>query len=1526
MGKIKKSGLCLLVIVLIIFGLCNISTAEYKLGDRLRISYLKDYAPNKNMFCVEKYQGFGSLYKVVSKISINGTQSKDYNNKTIDNVRNAKLAYILSAADDYPYMKDGRYTETKEGSVLQQAVWVFEREWMQNVGQYHYSQRIKNGKTIDELLGMNFITSHSRNYQSSDRRVNELISKANEYANNIEQKKEFKDNTNKDEIKINSYEKNDKKYLIIGDFNWSFGGKLKDIKAYDQDNKEITGISYIIYEGTTPKEVSLDEISSGKSFCIAIPTGNNISSVKRIAGVQEINNKAVDITFLESVGNAGQNLIIAKPSNSPEPIEISFDYDIKLFGNLKVIKVDEKNNEIKLSNVGFKIKNNDLDKFVKRGQDGAIEYVDESKAEIFKTDTNGEISIDNLVVGKYTAYETENPNYGYEIVNKETRTTVTVDKTQELKIPNTKVTGNLKVIKVDRDNNVIKLQGVKFILQNKETKKYVNTSNNEVKYVDTEAEAEVFETDANGEFTVKDLIHGTYIAKEKDNPNNQYEIIQDGIEQNVEIDKTAELKIPNTPIFVDISGYVWVDKLPDAKDHPQKNQLFRSEDNDPHDILLDGITVRLMRDGKVVKDKDGKEFTATTGELKRYLTDGNNGHGEYLFENVPLYDENDTERKYNILDQYYVEFEYDGLTYQNVNPAYIKLDKGSKAIESEKTRTEFNNSFAVVEGGETDTTGITKDLNGNVTHKLSYTRSDNERKTVLNKGDYPITATTANAKFRLKEKYDAQKNNGQTRIEIRYVNLGLDEREMPDIHLEKDLENVELSINGFHHVYKYASKNLKDENEWDVGVRFGDEFRGTYKRAVYTPDYNYTLQNKDKDNKLNVYLTYRIALYNESTDLVTKVNSIIDYYDNNFTIEGITTGINKETGELTGDNIQYEKQGQQGEYSKAIIYNDTTINSGKTKSIYVRFKLNDEEVLKAINDESEKVTYKNIAEVNSYSVYDKNGNVYAGIDKDSAPANATPGVENTYEDDAYQAPGIQLGVQGDRTITGNVFFDESKVEAQIRLGDGVYDPSKEHGISGVKVTLTEVDEGGNAKVGVQPYTAETGKDGSFTINNFIPGNYVLTYTWGDTTYTVKDYKATIWTAQNKAEKDQNGNNWYKVNTETRYSDAMDNWETRQKIDNGENITTIDSSTPIMSLDYEVNSIYSTVKDVDRFVPEGYEIKNIDFGIVERAKQQLDISKKIKTFKAYLGSQLIVDAEIDDNGNLKGSTNNLIYMKPSPTTSPSYGKLWLQLDSELMSATEIQIGYEISVINNSEKEYITEDFYKYGIEGTRDELIKIKPEGVYDYLDGTVMQAEDQSTDTVKNGTWEVVSKEEYNKKYEGPTLVEKHFLSSDNTLTDENGNVINVSGWEVAGSTYQEIYTEWATLTTERRTVEEIRNIKLANKTILHNEKLEQELAPGDEPNTVSLITRKKLANSNEIDLNNNVEITEVSKKTESRDIITEGRDVTPISSNFYGIAQEITITPPTGENNNYIPIIATIVSALVLLGVGVVIIKRKTL
>lgn len=317
MSRMKKIGIRIFIIMLVALGMCNLSNAaDYKLGNKVYINYMNDYAADKNMFCAEKSQGFGAYYRVVSKVTINGIQSKDYTNKTIDNVRNAKFAYILSSADDYPYMKNGQYIEAKENSVLQKAVWLFEREWMQNVGKYHYKQSIKNGKNVNTSIGMDFISSNPKNYTTTDKKVQELIGKANNYANNIQKQSKFTDNTKKNNIAVKTYEKSGKKYLVIGDFNWSFEGKLKQIKAYDQNNNEIKGISYIEYNSNTPQEVSIDKIESGKNFGIAIPEGANVSYLKKLTGVQEISNRTVEITFLESIGNVGQNLIHAKPSQS----------------------------------------------------------------------------------------------------------------------------------------------------------------------------------------------------------------------------------------------------------------------------------------------------------------------------------------------------------------------------------------------------------------------------------------------------------------------------------------------------------------------------------------------------------------------------------------------------------------------------------------------------------------------------------------------------------------------------------------------------------------------------------------------------------------------------------------------------------------------------------------------------------------------------------------------------------------------------------------------------------------------------------------------------------------------------------------------------------------------------------------------------------------------------------------------------------------------------------------------------------
>ena len=50
-----------------------------------------------------------------------------------------------------------------------------------------------------------------------------------------------------------------------------------------------------------------------------------------------------------------------------------------------------------------------------------------------------------------------------------------------------------------------------------------------------------------------------------------------------------------------------------------------------------------------------------------------------------------------------------------------------------------------------------------------------------------------------------------------------------------------------------------------------------------------------------------------------------------------------------------------------------------------------------------------------------------------------------------------------------------------------------------------------------------------------------------------------------------------------------------------------SSTPTMGIGVEYESVY-TASSGDKYT---YEIKNIDFGIVERARQVLDLTKRVK---------------------------------------------------------------------------------------------------------------------------------------------------------------------------------------------------------------------------------------------------------------------------------------------------------------------------
>lgn len=558
-------------------------------------------------------------------------------------------------------------------------------------------------------------------------------------------------------------------------------------------------------------------------------------------------------------------------------------------------------------------------------------------------------------------------------------------------------------------------------MKHNELNKYVyQSADGNISYVDSMDEATEFITDANGRLEVDNLIVGTYTAYETKNPNYGYDFSDEGVEIIIDSDNDSWQTIENKQIYVKLSGYVWEDVI--SGKQSTRNDLFQDNDLDDADILLDGITVRLKNreTGETVK-----EGTTSDG-------------GAYLFTDVLIED----------LDKYYIEFEYDGLTYTNVIP-HIDRDNGSKSAENAEVRDRFNKNFSVVEGTSRDT-GITRDENGNQVHNLSYNIDENgHTATLINNGQYTITATTEETGYMIIDHF----TYGQE--EIKYINLGLYEREMPDMAILKDLDNVRVGVNGYWHTYLYSQRFVNQGEYGDgfnVGVKFGEKYSDmSYTRAIYRADYEYQNEN-DQSKELRIYVTYRISLRNQSTALTTRINSIVDYYDSRYQVTSVGTGLD-DVGNVTG-SIEYNENSYNDNYNMLTIQNNSSINPQSTQDLYVQFELNRDAVISLLNDGE---TLENVTEINSYSVFDSNGAVYAGVDKNSNPGNSVPGETNTYEDDTDQSPAFKLELADARELTGKVFLDSTSGElmtGEVRQGSGQYEEG-ETGISGVHITLTE---------------------------------------------------------------------------------------------------------------------------------------------------------------------------------------------------------------------------------------------------------------------------------------------------------------------------------------------------------------------------------------------------------------------------------------------------------------------------------------
>ena len=1229
-------------------------------------------------------------------------------------------------------------------------------------------------------------------------------------------------------------------------------------------------------------------------------------------------------------------------------------------GNLVIEKQDKDDPSIKLKQVKFTLRQTSgqmTGKYVTVNSNGEAQYSD-SVGYIITNDL-GRIEISKLWRGDYELQEIENPNYGYIVNSDKINLTINRNETTTEIVENENQLGELHIEKVDRDNHDIKLEGVEFTLKQLEghmAGQYVTVNDKGEAEYTTDSNARII-TDEQGKIDITKLWKGRYELVEVNNPNYGYVPSIETINITVKRRQSTYTVVENWIKYIKLSGYVWEDVQ--STKMSTRNDLYNDADYDDGDILVPGITVRL-KEGNTV--------------LQETVTDEN---GAYLFEDVEV----------DKLPDYYIEFEYDGLIYQNVIP-HLDRDNGSKAAEG-NNRQEFNNQFARVEGGNSRDTAEVKDANGNTVYNVKYElNSETQSAMISDTSECTILATTDNAG------YEIPYERGHGITEVKFINLGIYRRAQADLAISQDLQNVKMEIAGYGHIYEYDQRSQHVQGDemdytqdaWNVGVRYRSPYSDlTYTRPIYESDANYYEQHRD--DPLKVYLTYKLAIRNEET-IVSQVNSMVDYFDKRYTLVSVGTGVDQEKGTITGElqpNVDYyiDSSYSNDTYTKLVINNanvlvdasvsntDESAMNNTKKYIYLQFELSNENVVemlrvaKAANNDLSQIEaagnlLNNYAEITSYTSYTdiNKTSLYAAVDKDSVPENAIPGDSSTYEDDTDAAPPIAITLANARQLNGTVFednADEGLLESDnVRQGNSTYDEG-ENAVGGVKVELIDAETGETAKVfdeRTEEWTdavcdASTDSSGNYSIVGYVPGRYKIKYTWGDGTYKIVDgqqvpyedvvenYKATN-LDQATYEAESNNDKFFKDANEstTRTSHALDDYSTRQQIDNelnpdgGYNYTTevttryMTSTTPEMEFELEYADEGSSADEIimsitlDRVQNRvAFVVNNLDFGITQRPVQSVNFVKSLSKIKIILADgRTLVDATIDENGNMTGSTNYLSYVKPVVENGITVqnGFLRAELDSELIQGATVQMEYKMRTENTSNADYMSQGFYEFG-KGYYDnrqngetekenDIVTITPSTIVDYLDAKTVYRE---TDPLNEQyQWEQVQTVEDLKNL---GLVDESVTNALETGTfDQELSNGEVQSFEIdENKIYVTHYLQDAKLKPIRR---------------VNNE--ERPAEGGD----VMMAVEKVLNSSEDANFTNQAELVLLTKPGGGKPTSTPGNYVPTKHQQETddSTSEEVIIVPSTGANRNFVLPITVSIIALVILGLGTYLIIVK--
>ena len=805
-------------------------------------------------------------------------------------------------------------------------------------------------------------------------------------------------------------------------------------------NKEIAAKWYCTSENGELMDITdLSSFSSSNKFYFAFHGKLEIEKIHSIT-LKQAMGKIRARLVLSDEGGGGQNLMIYYANGEEKentdialPIPSSLTVtEIKDLTQISLTKID-KNNKAQLTNARFVLKNLDTGKYAVNGRNTTTACTwttTINNATLYQTGDK----ITTETAGKYQFYEVQAHSKYYQACSKTENGKLGIGSSFSIAI------GDVKSITLENQPRaflIIKkidgttkkeLNNTRFIIKKQNANQYAKGGKNGtvVTWTSNIREAEWYAPKQEVCFSENVTCEFYEVQRE----NSEYE--ECSIDKPLKVGNPIKLEyrqsitatITNKRKYIKVSGYVWEDRASGDKGSNYDNVC---NERVAPDKKLGNIRVTL-------KDKSGNTMGTTTTQ---------NTTGKYIFDKVEID---------KIIAGAYVEFTYNGMAYKSVE-VKPNLDNGSKASD-EVVRGDFNNKFTTITKNQATAS------NGATTNLL-YKQSDGTSTLNYEGGvygyngqKYPVTGVAG--KYLITARTTSKGLLGQTQIssndiytkeikEIANINLGIVEKEQPDLSLVKDIDKIEVDINGKPHIYKYADRfnpKLYAENggngyEMNSQVKFGTKYGGmSYTRALYASDiYHNEMEGRNPENDLQVKVTYKIGIKNTSSTLTAVVNEIDDYYNNKYKVLNITKQENGNTSKLNVNTPTKENN----EYNKTKINNmNLKIKPNGEGYVFVELEIEQDKIIEIIDNKSK---LDNIAEISSYSIKDRTGKAYAGIDQDSNPGNIVIGQTNTYEDDTDKAPGLELTLQEPRKVNGKVFLDSTTGElktGEIREGDGEY--------------------------------------------------------------------------------------------------------------------------------------------------------------------------------------------------------------------------------------------------------------------------------------------------------------------------------------------------------------------------------------------------------------------------------------------------------------------------------------------------------